>query len=126
MQLRVIYQIATLIWGTQSPNLIAIGYAPAKPRPGGGQPDAPANLIAVWETPDLQLSWNASDNTTSYQLAYSTDNELWEELFAGDLLNFKYEPPIGKRWYKVRARNSNGFSDWSNTVSYERMEEPPA
>jgi hypothetical protein len=124
-QLRVIYQIATLIWGKASPNLIAIGYAPAKPRPGGGQPDAPVNFAHTWVSPDLSLSWQECENTTSYQLAYSTDNELWEELYSGDQLSHKCEPPIGKRWYKVRARNSNGFSNWSNTVSYERMEEPP-
>jgi hypothetical protein len=119
-QMRIIYQIATLVWGTRSPNLLSIGFAPAKPHPGGGQPDAPASFKYNVADNVLSFSWVAAENATSYQLVYSADNEVWEELYAGDLLTFDYEQPIGKRWYKVRARNTHGFGNFSDTVSYER------
>jgi hypothetical protein len=122
-QLRIIYQIATLVWGPRSPNLLAIGFAPLKPHPGGGQPADPKDFIYQVDGVIVTFRWGLTDHATSYQLAYSDDNELWEELYAGDLLTYGYEPPVGKCWYRVRARNSNGFGDWSDTISYERPED---
>ena len=123
-RLRYLYELATLIWGKHDPKLMLLGFAPAKPRPGGGQPDPISEFVCVLEGEELKFTWNEPDNTTSCQLIYSDDQEEWEELYSGDKFSFTYEPPVGKRFYKVRARNVNGYSDWSVTIEYEKVEVP--
>jgi len=123
-KLRYLYELATLIWGIHDPKLMLLGFAPAKPRPGGGQPDPISEFTCEYQDPELTFTWNEPENTTSCQLIYSEDQDEWEELYAGDKFSFSYEPPVGKRWYKVRARNANGYSDWSVTIEYEKTEVP--
>ncbi|MBI9039369.1 MAG: fibronectin type III domain-containing protein [Bacteroidales bacterium] len=119
-KLRLIYQMAKLIWGSSSPNLILLGFAPSTPRHGGGQPDAPQGFNKEWNEPELTLFWNDATNVSSYQLVYSEGNDEWEELYSGNLASFTYNPPTGKRNYKVRARNARGFSEWSGVLEFER------
>ncbi len=70
------------------------------------------------------LTWDPCENTTSYQLAYTEDGEIWDELYAGTDTTYTYAPPVGTRTYKVRARNANGYSDWSDPVEFEVPEVP--
>ena len=123
-KLRYLYELATLIWGKHDPKLMLLGFAPARPRPGGGQPDTISEFESVLEGEELKFTWNEPDNTTSCQLIYSADQDEWEELYSGDKFSYTYEPPVGKRWYKVRARNVNGYSDWSVTLEFEKGDVP--
>ncbi|MBC8385051.1 MAG: hypothetical protein H8E57_05995 [Candidatus Cloacimonetes bacterium] len=122
--LRDLYSIASLVWGKHDPRLILLGFAPAKPRPGGGQPDTITGFVFESLPPVLTFTWHKPENTTSYQLVYSDDEDVWEELYDGDEETFAYQPPVGKRWYQVRARNANGFSDWSEMLVFEVPEVP--
>ncbi len=117
-KLRLVYQMAKLTWGTYSPKLILLGFAPSIPKHGGGQPDAPIDFNKEWNDPELTLSWNNATNVSSYQLVYSEGDDVWEELYSGDLARYTYEAPEGTRIYKVRARNANGYSDWSDTLEF--------
>lgn len=118
-QLRVLYSWALMTWTPYEPYLIQLGFAPRTPKAGKGQPEAPTGAATTFVTPNLTVSWLESLNSTGYQLAWSEDEENWEELYYGTDLSFTYAPPSGLRYYKVRARNAHGYSDWSDVVSYE-------
>jgi len=87
-----------------------------------GQPDIPPGLTCNWLAPDLTLSWDETEKTTSYQLTCSENNKDWEELYSDKELSYTYQPPEGLRYYKVRARNAKGFSEWSDVVEFEPVE----
>ena len=122
--LRTAYSWTKMTWDAGDPNMIQLGFAPAVPRPGSGQPDPVGNVGQTYTDPDLTTTWGAVENATSYQLAVSEDNSDWEELYFGDKTSYTYNPPDGLRYYKVRARNKNGYSDWSDTVQFEPQEVP--
>ena len=122
--LRLIYNLAVIVWGKYSPKMMLLGYAPAVPRPGGGQPSDVTEFNFSFTDPVLTFTWNKPLNTTSSQLVYSMDNKEWEVLLYDDLYEYAYNPPAGVRYYKVRVRNANGFSGWSNTISFEPPEVP--
>ena len=123
-KLSELYKTALMTWDDMEPYLVQLGFAPRIPKPGGGQPGIPDGLSSTYVSPKLSITWNACENTTSYQLVYSEDLEVWEELYAGADTQFDYDPPAVKRTYKVRARNANGFSDWSNTIEFEPPDVP--
>ena len=121
-KLRLIYQMAKLCWGSFSPNLILLGFAPSTPKHGGGQPNAPEGFNKEWNEPELTLFWNDAANTSSYQLVYSVAEDAWEELYSDKAASYTYQAPTGKRNYKVRARNAKGFSEWSGVLEFEKPE----
>ena len=106
------------------PDLLLLGFAPAVPPPGHGNPDAQEGVDCDFVEPNLTVFCNECENTTRYQLKYSLDGEEWEELYADDENSYTYDPTNELRYYKVRARNKNGFSDWSNTIEFEPPEVP--
>ena len=123
-QLRTLYSWTQMTWSPTEPYLIQLGFAPAVPKPGSGQPGDPQNVTQEYHDPNLETTWDVCETATSYQLAVSEDNENWEELYFGDENSYTYNPPAGLRYYKVRARNANGFSGWSNTVEFDVPEVP--
>ena len=120
--LRNLYNWVLMTWNEYEPFLVQLGFAPKINKPGGGQPDIPANFNTQWFDPELVLNWDPCEKATSYQLVYSEDNEIWENLFTGNETSFTYSPPEGKRTYRLRARNANGYSDWSNVIEFIKPE----
>ncbi|MBI9039708.1 MAG: fibronectin type III domain-containing protein, partial [Bacteroidales bacterium] len=118
--LRNLYNWVLMTWDKHEPFLVQLGFAPKINRPGSGQPDVPAGFNKQWADPELKLSWETCQNTTSYQLVYSEDNEIWEDLFTGNETSFTYSPPEGKRTYRIRARNAKGYSDWSEVLEFTK------
>ena len=116
---RAIYSLAVIMKGKYSPVLLLLGFAPATPPAGHGQPNNPEGLTVNFEEPVLTISWNPCENTTNYQLKYSLNGENWEEIYMGDVSSYGYEPPLELRYYRVRARNKNGYSNWSNVVEFD-------
>ena len=41
-----------------------------------------------------------------------------EPFGSGTGTSYSYQAPIGRRLYKVSARNANGFSEWSDAVEF--------
>lgn len=94
---------------------------------GGGstsKPSAPSGLSAYWDGPAsypyVVLSWNSVSNATSYLVYRSTSaNGSYSKI--GDSNYSSYSDnnvSIGKTYYyKVKASNSAGQSDYSNYVS---------
>ncbi|HHE39237.1 MAG TPA: discoidin domain-containing protein [Candidatus Cloacimonetes bacterium] len=118
-KLRHIYRYATLAWGKYSPKLLLLGFEPLTPPPGHGQPDIPTNVTATWEDPNVKIACDPCEGATSYQFEYSDDGEEFMELYAGEEYSYTYEPPANKRYYRIRARNANGFSEFSEIVEFE-------
>ena len=115
--LRTIYSWARAAWGRYDLRFELLGMVPSKKR-GGGQPDEPTGFVVEFVSPTLTLSCDPVETATSYQFMYSDDGSSWEELYAGSDTTCNYEPPVGTRQYKCRARNANGFGDFSETLSY--------
>ena len=121
---RAIYTIVVIMAGKYSPDLLLLGFAPATPPPGHGQPGTPTGLMVQGTSYSTTVSCDETDSATSYQLKYSGDGEDWFELYSGEQYTYTYNPPVGNRSYKVRARNKNGFSGWSKVVEFEPPEVP--
>ena len=66
-QLRVLYSWVLMTWSKFEPYLLQLGFAPAVPHPGSGQPDAPQDLSSDFLIPNLTLVWKTTENTTGYQ-----------------------------------------------------------
>jgi hypothetical protein len=65
------------------------------------------------------ISWDAQPNATSYQLQQSTDNENFEEIYAGEETRFVLGIlPTTRKFYKIRPRNTKGFGDYAETIVY--------
>jgi len=127
--LREVYNWICAMWRRDDPRLIEIGFVQRKYEGGGGGgevPDAPINFEFNWLDPVLQFRWDPVESATSYQLAFSEDGgEVWEELYTGEIDSYEYEPPEGLRQYRVRARNADGYGDWSLVIEFEVEGAPP-
>jgi len=116
-KLRLLYRYAVYKWGRYDPKLLLLGFVPDSAPKGHTRIDKPANFVFVWNDPELTFTWDPCEKATSYQLAYTEDDETWNELYAGADTTYTYTPPAGTRTYKVRARNVNGFSEWSENLT---------
>ncbi|MGC9316157.1 MAG: hypothetical protein ACP5G4_11115 [bacterium] len=125
--LRVLYSWVLMTWSKGEPNLVQLGFAPQTGQSGGGGgvvPSAPEGFMLSWLEPFLKATWMPVEGATSYQLAFSADGGgSWEELYSGAEMGFEFEPPAGLRQYRVRARNANGYGEWSVILEYD-IEEP--
>ena len=117
-KMRHIYQYAILSLGKYNPDLLLLGFAPETPPKGHGQPGTVQNFSLVPALPEVQFTWDISPTATSYQLVYSPDGEDYEELYAGQDANYTYLQQAGTFYYKVRARNAHGFSEFSAVLEY--------
>ena len=81
--------------------------------PGAGGLTAPTNLVFSLQT--MSLSWDAVLNATSYQLEADTGGGF-VEIYAGEDTTFAYVPADGKTLYRVRARNANGYGNFSTVL----------
>ena len=128
--LRTLYSWVLMTWKKTEPFLVQLGFSPMTGEGGGGggnMPSVPEGFDLKWLDPFLKATWHPVEGATSYQLAFSADNGAsWEELYSGPEVGFEFEPPAGLRQYRVRARNANGFGDWSVTLEHEVEGEPPA
>ena len=52
--------------------------------------------------------WDVVSHATSYQLE-KNEGESYVEIYAGSDTSYQYNPPDGQGFYRVRARNMNGF-----------------
>ena len=91
------------------------GYSPAEQVP----PHKPEDFKFVWDDPDLELSCKEPANAEAYEFVYSKEQVDWLELYKGPLPMYKYAPPVGKRYYKVRASNEYGIGQWSDVIEFE-------
>jgi len=96
---------------------------------GGPVPFAPSNLSASMfsQNPSLvTLRWTDNSNTEAYFSIESKNGESGTYAEIGtvsqNVTRFDFDaPPIGVTYYyRVRARNSYGYSSYSNEVSYTR------
>ena len=114
-KLGLVYYYAKLSWGKYSPNLIILGFAPSVVRPGGGQPDAPESF--AYDKPTHTFSWGEVAGATSYQLVYSADMDIWDEVYSGEDTSFMFDPGAGEWHFRVRARDIDGYGDWSEVMT---------
>lgn len=118
---------AKVMWGRYDVRFELIGMVPVKKQTVGGDvPAIPIGFEYKWLDPVLKLEWKAVEGATSYQLAYrKTAEEAWEELYSGAEKEFEFEPAPGGTFYRVRARNADGYGDWSVTLQHEVEGEAP-
>lgn len=84
----------------------------------------PANLAAPEEqkTPtSIELTWDAVEGATSYELM--VDGTLFT---VGDATSYNHTDLAynSTHTYQVRARNDEGYSDWSEKLSSTSLEDP--
>jgi M6 family metalloprotease-like protein len=98
-------------------------------------PVAPTNLAAYpVSCSEIDLTWNDnSDNEASFDVVYSTAGPDGPWLIAGaagpDETSFRMSGlmiPEGTYYFKIRATNAIGSSDWTSVVSVSTYPAPPA
>ncbi|MBS1538650.1 MAG: hypothetical protein JST20_12985 [Bacteroidetes bacterium] len=115
--LQLIFQQAKMTLGKKNPLLEDLGFAPIASQNGGGPvPASPSGLNFSGET----LSWTSVSGATSYGISLSYDGGThWEGDFNSDT-NSSVVPvaEVGKLYYRVRARNANGYGEYSGTFEH--------
>ena len=86
--------------------------------PGAGPLKPPTGLKYLTE--HNTAVWDAVENATSYELEYSPDEKKWIVAFAGaDTMVHYFPPQSGTAFFRCRARNANGYGDFSEVVKTE-------
>lgn len=76
---------------------------------------------------ETDFTWDEVANATSYQIEKSLDQVNWDEVYSGAETMFDYTPSDpGFSYYRCRARNNNGFGDYSDIVTIEYYPVLPA
>jgi hypothetical protein len=79
---------------------------------------APANY--AFEPIFLNFTWDAVENATSYEIQSSTDGANYTQYWTGPYTDCNLsELPTTKMYYRVRARNANGYGPFSVVLSYD-------
>jgi hypothetical protein len=94
------------------------------PGGGGDPPTTPTNLQGTFlSLSSVELTWNDSTNEDEYWIAISTvgENGPFEDLPIPISANVTVEPitelaPCTDYWFRVRAKNAHGYSDYSNAL----------
>lgn len=112
-----LYNWAKATWRKDDPKLLSLGFDLVYSKIGGSPPASPTNLS--FDEVSHIFSWDAIPDATSYQLAYCQDGQPvqeWMSDYNGIENSTLFEPGDGNWLVKIRARNSNGYSDWSSTL----------
>ena len=95
-------------------------------------PSVPTNVTVAntgtSSDPHIKVSWNAVANATSYLVYRSaTSNGTFTQVGSATSYTYyyDYEPLSGYNYYKVKAVNSAGQSDFSTTVYFITVPSPP-
>jgi hypothetical protein len=84
-------------------------------QPGPGTLTAPQGLRFNFS--NLAFYWEMVENASSYNLEASIDGTNFFEIYAATDLVCAYTPvQEGWMWYRVRARNANGFGPYSDVL----------
>lgn len=68
----------------------------------------------------MDLTWDAVEKATSYEVEFSTDGTNYDQLWAGPYTDCNLsELPTTKMYYRMRARNANGYGPFSDVLSYD-------
>ena len=80
--------------------------------PSAGALKPPTNL--EFRPKEKFVMWDIVKYATSYELEYSSDGDNWTEVYSGSDIYTSYTPPVeGWAYFRVRARNINGFGEYS-------------
>lgn len=95
-------------------------------------PSVPTNVTVAntgtSSDPHIKVSWNAVANATNYLVYRSaTSNGTFTQVGSATSYTYyyDYEPLSGYNYYKVKAVNSAGQSDFSTTVYFITVPSPP-
>jgi hypothetical protein len=83
-----------------------------------GSLTAPINLAYNASVPEI--TWDVVENATSYEVVEKPTGPIedWFVIYSGiDTILYHADPP-GNWSVKIRARNANGFGDWSAVLDY--------
>ncbi|HAK77919.1 MAG TPA: hypothetical protein DCM71_13670, partial [Runella sp.] len=87
-----------------------------------GKPVAPSKLVITFQgTNQIDMSWtDNSDNETSFEIERSTDKTTFVKIdeISANLTSYSNKglTPSTQYYYRVRAKNTFGFSDYSNLI----------
>lgn len=116
-KLRAVYNWVIATWSKSDPRLISLGFVQASDQTGGDTLPAPFNLVYHPEIPSI--TWDPVEGATSYQVVLKPIGGLdWLEIYNGVDTDLYHADPVGTYLVKARARNANGYGDWSAELQY--------
>lgn len=108
--------------------------ASAKIEPQVSKPNTPTGVYATFtgsaQSPQIKISWNSVEDATSYKVYRATSSSgSYYQVGSATSSTYLYDsnPKEGKNYYKVKALNSAGESQYSEyaEASYEPYAYPP-
>ena len=83
---------------------------------GAGSLSKPEGLL--FNIPNKLLTWMNVENATSYSVEVSSDGINYQSAYTGSDTQFTYNETIESSiFFKIRARNSNGYGEYSDVLS---------
>ena len=81
-------------------------------------PGKPEEFDIEWEEPKITLSCEEINTADIYEFVYSLGDDNWLPLYKGEEHSYTYDPPSGRRLYKMRAENVIGPGEWSEELEF--------
>ncbi|MBC8384578.1 MAG: hypothetical protein H8E57_03555 [Candidatus Cloacimonetes bacterium] len=81
-------------------------------------PDKPEEFDIRWEEPQVTVGCEEINTAVTYEFVYSLGDDNWLPLYTGAEHSYTYDPPAGRRMYKVRAENEIGAGEWSDELEF--------
>ena len=86
-------------------------------------PDSPGALTAKLASGDALLAWQATPKGTTQELEVSKDQRSWQPIATLPYSEASFTYPLtspGHYTFRIRTKNSGGFSAWSNPAWVDR------
>lgn len=111
VNLRNIYNWFCAYWGDKDQRLKELGFYVDK-----AIIDEPHEIQLSYDMMRKEFNWNQADWAKSYQLEYTINDKDWQIAYYGTECKVPYFPSKGIAKFRVRAKNGNGFTKWSDPI----------
>jgi len=116
-RLKIIYNMAKIIWGNDDPRLFELGFVPKSAIWTENKPPHPKNFL--YDDVAKEFKWDAVEGVDSYEVDFRLTGASgdWTTLYEGaDNFTDKRPPDPGEYDFRVRAIADGKLGAWSGVI----------